>query len=135
MQGLSTYNKATQPHPDFYAAMKMIMDLSRKWFVRKLQGKKTTSVQNTPNGLPTPDTAQSAGIEALGTDPSVLSSMNEACFPRTMSASMGGEGSTSQQFDDPFTFMTGVDFDMDKFFDMGLWGDESYVGMGFGGGF
>ncbi|KAF2439044.1 hypothetical protein P171DRAFT_458217 [Karstenula rhodostoma CBS 690.94] len=35
---------------------------------------------------------------------------------------------------DPFVFMRDADFDMDRFFDAGLWGDETYLNLGFGGG-
>lgn len=35
---------------------------------------------------------------------------------------------------DPFAVLKSGDFDMDLFLDMGIWGSESYYGMGFGGG-
>lgn len=46
-----------------------------------------------------------------------------------MSAGVASEGEH-----DPFAFMKSADFDMEQFFDMGIWGDEAYQGMGFGGG-
>jgi hypothetical protein len=46
------------------------------------------------------------------------------------------QGTSSQTHaagQDPFAFMRNMDFDMDQFLDMGIWGSESYDGMGFGG--
>jgi hypothetical protein len=48
-----------------------------------------------------------------------------------MDAPAMGAGNLSQ---DPAEFMRGMDLDMDLFLDMGIWGHESYEGMGFGGG-
>lgn len=35
---------------------------------------------------------------------------------------------------DPFALMKSAEFDMEQLFDMGIWGDEAYSSMGFGGG-
>lgn len=135
MQGLSTYDKIKQPHLDFWHALRMIMDLTRTWFVRKIKPKTTVSTKNTPGGLPTPDTLQSSNQGATEAGPSAAPSADAAVeFPHARLGAMNLDMNMGNGGHDPFAFMRDMDFEMDKFFDMGLWGDESYVGMGFGGG-
>ena len=139
MQGLSTYDKRKQPHPDFWWAMRMIMDLAKDWYCRKVQSKKSPSSQPTPNDLPTPDTLRNfshGNANLLG--PSQTPSTDGVAhtpFPGMGAIDMDNPcvnaGSGSH---DPLSFMRNMDFDMDQFFDMGIWGSESYEGMGFGGG-
>lgn len=128
MQGLSTFDKAKQPHPDFWWAMRMILELTRTWYCRKIGGKAPSS-QATPQGIPTPDTTgqsatgSSAGNDAAGFSFTAMGSMDMNIA--SMEVSNAGH--------DPFAFMRDVDFDMDQFLDMGIWGSDGYEGMGFGG--
>jgi len=129
MQQLSTYDKAKQTHPDFWYAMRFINDLTKAWYIRRI--KPSTSSQPTPSGptghagsersgpgadaLPTPSTDQDFSTFSMGAG--------------TASMAMGADGSG-----DPFAFMKDLDFDMEQFLDMGIWSDDTYNSMGFGGG-
>ena len=132
MQGLTTYNKIDGSPVDFWFAMRMIMEPTRAWYVRKISTKSATSASNA-SALPTPDTLQISGDgsrECYATaDP------GRGAFG--MNVMLGGldMGGNSHGNDmGRFGFMSDPNFDMDKFLDWGLWGDESYTGMGFGGG-
>ena len=132
MQGLSTYNRLDGSPVDFWFAMRLIMELTRAWFVRKIGPKSATSASTT-SALPTPDTMQSSSEEFTEGYPPA--DPGRGAFG--MNIMLGGldmSGHSSAGADEPFGFMKDANFDMDKFFDMGLWGDESYRGMGFGGG-
>jgi hypothetical protein len=45
-----------------------------------------------------------------------------------------GMGCEYNNYDNPLAFMGNADFDMELFYDMGIWGDEGYTSMGFGNG-
>jgi hypothetical protein len=116
MQQLSTYDKAKQSHPDFWYAMRFINDLTKSWYMRKI--KPPASAQPTPGGL----TTHSDGEPTPASDQ-----------PPSFGLGTGMDmGATDDG--DPFAFMKDLEFDMDQVFDMGIWGDESYTGMGCGGG-
>ncbi|KAF2732603.1 hypothetical protein EJ04DRAFT_440740 [Polyplosphaeria fusca] len=138
MQGLSTFDAVKQPHPDFWMVMKMIMELTRKWYCRKINGEKVPPPPVQTNNSSTPETAQSANPGSASTPVSHSApSMDSATsFPDSsfsaMEIGMAGAGDSSVQ--DPFAFMRDVNFDMDQFLDMGIWGSGSYEAMGFGGG-
>ena len=55
-----------------------------------------------------------------------LSSMDFSTLDTDFSAGENG--------DDAFSFIKAADFDMEQFFDIGIWDDTAYHGMGFGGG-
>jgi hypothetical protein len=126
MQQLSTYDKAKQLHPDFWFAMRFINDLTKTWYMRKI--KLPTSAQPTPSGVTTRGCSERSGPSA-GALPTPASDQNLPSFGMGTGLHMGADGDG-----DPFAFMKDLDFDMEQFFDVGIWGDESYTGMGFGGG-
>lgn len=141
MQGLSTYDKVKQPHPDFWWALRMIMELFRNWYCHKIQIKQTPSSGTTSHNMPTPDTMHtfnSQSAETVGSysatrqlDPSSFS------FPQLplMDANIANADLPySNSENDPFEFMRDMDFDMDHFMGMGIWGSESYEDLGFGRG-
>lgn len=140
MQGLSTFDKDKQPHPDFWWAIRMIMDLTRAWYCRRIRGVKAPSSQATPHDLPTPDTMRTSnhsGVEGSGSSTTpFVEGMADLHFSSMGAMDMNGGASTNAFGDgnDPFAFMREMDFDMDQFLDMGIWGSDSYEGMGFGGG-
>ncbi|KAH8728390.1 hypothetical protein GQ44DRAFT_769371 [Phaeosphaeriaceae sp. PMI808] len=37
MQSLTTYNRVSQPHPDFWLSIFMIMEKTRNWYVQKIR--------------------------------------------------------------------------------------------------
>lgn len=123
MQSLSTYDKAKQPHPDFWKAMHMIMDLTQLWYSRKIRASKQTS----PSEIPTPDT--------MDYNSGMMSAPDMQPGGTGFAYDLGMPGqSTMQPGEVPQTmdFMRGMDIDMDQFLNMGIWGHESYEGMGFG---
>ncbi|KAF2019808.1 hypothetical protein BU24DRAFT_342753 [Aaosphaeria arxii CBS 175.79] len=137
MQLLTTYDGIIQKHHDFWCAMRMIMDLTRSWYCNKTRGSRdNASLSSSSNNLSTPETMTSSNHEhtapASGT-PSSFGTMGVSMPPMT---SMGMDAAGEDTFSgssDPFAFMHEMDFDMDQFFDIGIWGHEAYEGMGFGG--
>ncbi|KAF3010692.1 hypothetical protein E8E13_005864 [Curvularia kusanoi] len=135
-QNQSTHDKVTQPHPDFWWAMRLVTDLTRTWYVRKI----SAGVQEDSSSRPTPNqsnanTLLSVHSGALPTPPDGRAQSHFADFGNMDFSSMdmcpGIDGDGGH---DPFAFMKSADFDMEQFFDMGIWGDEAYYGMGLGGG-
>jgi hypothetical protein len=139
MQSLSTFEKAKQPHPDFWWAMRMIMDLTRSWYCRKTQAKNQPSNQPTSYNLPTADTLHNlnhgnAEIHGIGQTATIIGTM-DCPWPAMGGISIGNHDQTHHTSNpDAFAFMRSMDFDMDQFLDIGIWGSETYEGMGFGGG-
>lgn len=134
-QNLTTYDPATQPHPDFWWAMRFVTDLTRTWYVRKT----SPEVQNYSSTRPTPssDTASNNMCPISGAlpTPSTGVTQNQANLAHTDLGSMSMEIDAGVDGEhDPFAFMKCADFDMEQFFDMGIWGDDAYHSMGFGGG-
>jgi hypothetical protein len=144
MQTLSTYHKRKQPHPDFWYAMRFINDLTKTWYIRKIRPEQPTQTPSEPT--PSDSVGQSAsdlsgpssGIPAMrsvvaaGQPHNTIAGIN---YMGEINMEMGAEESGDY---DPFVFMKdhAADFDMEQFFDMGIWGDESYnsfSGMGYGG--
>ncbi|KAF2469241.1 uncharacterized protein BDR25DRAFT_263691 [Lindgomyces ingoldianus] len=140
MQSLSTFEKRKQPHPDFWWAMRMIMELIKGWYCRKIRVRMMTSAQLTPNELPTPDTIPNfqGSLESSRTCQTPLTVHDGVHrFPQMAlnHVDLGtGNLDVGNEYLDPFAFMMDKDFDMDKFFDMGIWGTGTYEEMGFGGG-
>ncbi|KAF2743330.1 hypothetical protein M011DRAFT_431426 [Sporormia fimetaria CBS 119925] len=139
MQSLTTFSfdKSKGTPLDFWQVMHMIMDLTRAWYCRKISGKKTATPaqqQTTPDNLPTPNTMPSCPGSINGAMDSNVLAQEPAGFEFQNSA-MDTSGMEAQTRRDPLGFMRSPDFDMDAFLDLGLWGPESYHGMGFGGGF
>ncbi|KAF2677447.1 hypothetical protein K458DRAFT_481359 [Lentithecium fluviatile CBS 122367] len=133
MQGLTACDRVTNSHMDFWFIMRMILELTRTWYLRKINLKNTAAATAT-SALPTPNTVQSSSEGTAGAG-SASEPLSRGAFGSNVllgGVDMGGHSDEGGH--DPFSFMNHADFDMDKFFDMGLWGDESYVGMGFGGG-
>lgn len=129
MQQLSTYDRVKQTHPDFWYAMRRINDLTRNWYMKKL--KQPTSSQPTPGAMMgcafSERSRPSAG--ALATPASEQGLPNFGVETGGAGTHMGANNEV-----DPFAFLKDMDFDMEQFFDMGIWGDETYTGMGFGNG-
>lgn len=148
MKGLTTFKRTQTIHHDFYWAMEMIMDMTRNWFMKKISTKKTPST-----GIPTPDSFPGSAHGSANNDPGVTSTPVRPdatnCPYVTLDQDPNFDGKNT---DDPFVFMRDADFDMDKyvfvssmsvqilinvsvrFFNAGLWGDETYHELGFGGG-
>ncbi|KAJ4992174.1 hypothetical protein SVAN01_02193 [Stagonosporopsis vannaccii] len=135
-QNHTTYDNVTQPHPDFWWAMRFVTDLTRTWYVRKT----SPEVQDNGSTRPTPSsgtasnnmcpnsgalsTASTGGAQNQCTD---LTNMNFGNMSMGIGAGVDGGR-------DPFALMKSADFDMEQFFDLGIWGDDAYHSMGFGDG-
>ncbi|KAF2265012.1 hypothetical protein CC78DRAFT_210696 [Lojkania enalia] len=138
MQGLATFDKVKQPHPDYWTAMKMIMDLTRAWYCRRIQEKNDSSARS-GQALPTPDTLRNFNqnvAESSSELDSTTSVNGNIYFPHaTLGATdIGVEAVDPNLGDDPFAFMRNMDFDMEQFLDIGIWGSDGYEAMAFGGG-
>lgn len=129
MQQLSTYDHAKQTHPDFWYAMRFIHDLTKTWYMKKI--KSSGFPQPTHNAAATCAFSESSGQSAGA----LATPASERGLPN-FDMETGGMGMHTGAIDDsdPFAFLKDMDIDMEHFFDMGIWGDESYNGMGFGAG-
>lgn len=135
-QNHTVYDKVAQARPDFWWAMGFITDLTRAWYVRKI----SPNTKENHWSRPTPSSTSTnhpicPNSAALPTPPNGGAQDDFANLARTdfSSASMGF-ATNIEGGHDPFAFMKSADFDMEQFFDIGLWGDDAYHGMGFGGG-
>ncbi|KAH7081339.1 major facilitator superfamily domain-containing protein [Paraphoma chrysanthemicola] len=129
MQQLSTHDKARQTHPDFWCAMRFINDMAKAWYMRRIRPAVSSQ---TPTETILGQTASERSGPSAGIVPTPLSDQNLPTFGMdvgSMNMSMG-----TDDYGDPFAFMKELDFDMGQFFDMGIWGDETYKSMGFGHG-
>jgi hypothetical protein len=133
MQRLSTYDKAKQPHPDFWKAMHLIMDLTQLWYSRKI---KATSKQTPSNKFPTPDAMASYNQANTGMSPTtnIESAGGAPGFSFPDLGPMDNSNIHAHGIPENMDFMRGMDIDMDQFLNMGIWGHETYEGMGFGRG-
>jgi hypothetical protein len=127
MQQLSTYDKVKQTHPDFWYAMRLINDVTRNWYMKKT--KTSTSSQPTPGAMTSCALSGRSGPSAgaLATPASEQGLPDFGIGMDSMSTQMGGNHD-----EDPFAFVKDTDFDMEQFFDMGIWGNETYTGLGYG---
>jgi hypothetical protein len=128
MQQLSTYDKVRKTHPDFWCAMRFINDLAKAWYIRRI---KPATTPQTTNSMPGQTGSERSG-RSSGIVPTPSSDQSSSMFGMDV-----GSMNMSVDVDDagnPFAFMKDLDIDMEQFFDLGIWGDESYKGMGFGGG-
>lgn len=109
MKALSTYKRTQNFHTDFYWALEMIMEMTKTWFMKKINAKKVPS-----NGIPTPETLLgfSHGLTADGSGGSSTPAMAETGCPfASVDQSMSMDGGSQT---DLFAFMQNPDFDMDK---------------------
>lgn len=116
---------------DFWNIMNMIMRELRIWYLKKIEPGSSSATKSTWNGIPTPNATHSS----LSNGTSTPSHTEGSGCP----VDHGGQLPADMDLDmlngeDALAFMRSNDFDMDTFFDMGLWGDETYTDMGFGGG-
>lgn len=138
MQSLSTYDKRTQPHPDFWYAMRFINDLTKTWYTRKIMSACVPSAQPTPSsgltGQPADEVSDPSDRDISA--PNIYQAGQHyntpACINSLGDVSMDVERDTAYEYDS-FAAMINVDLDMEQLLDMGIWSDESYIGMGFGG--
>lgn len=136
MQSLSTFDKRTQPHTDFWHVMRSINDLTRTWYLRKIRPAEETSAHSTPSSL-VGRTVSEASCPSSRIVPTPMSHQSEQGYNSLAGINYMQEVGMEVQVDssdchDPFAAMKHVDFDMEQFFDMGIWSDQSYVGMGYG---
>lgn len=123
MQQLTTYDKVKQSHPDFWYAMRFINDLTKSWYMRKIRPQVQTKH------------AQAGGVGSIGSTASTAAMPTPCSDQGFMGIDMSSIAMHDSGFEDGklSAWVKNTDFDMDQFFDIGLWGDEAYNGMGFGG--
>ncbi|KAL5117032.1 hypothetical protein ACEQ8H_005119 [Pleosporales sp. CAS-2024a] len=128
MQSFSTFDKSKQTHPDFWHAMRFIHDLTRTWFLRK--SKPFASAQPAPSTA----TGDAVASEQSGLALATPGSGHALSNPGVDVASMFEHPGSAIDDADPFAFLKDMDIDMEQVFDMSIWGDDMYNGMGFGDG-
>ncbi|KAI4932237.1 uncharacterized protein J4E92_004137 [Alternaria infectoria] len=147
MQTLSTFDKTKRPHPDFWHAMRMINELTKNWYIRKIRPERPSQ---TPSGSTPSDSVE----RSMSGSSCPITSAPTTCPTRHAEDQYNTLAGTNYMEDfgidmnhvpvtevsnDPFALMRGADFDMSQFFDMagGIWGEDSYnnyTGMSFGNG-
>ena len=138
-QNQTTYDKVTQPNPDFWWAMRFVTDLTRSWYVRKIGGEEgmergPPANQGAARNLRrSVEATRALGGPAQGGPFTDFGSLDFSTMEMGANDGAAGEGEETEN-DDPFAFMKAADFDMEQFFDLGIWGEEASRGMGFGGG-
>ncbi|USP75075.1 hypothetical protein yc1106_02349 [Curvularia clavata] len=128
MQTLSTYDEVKQPHSDFWRAMGFMVDLTKNWYLRKIQAQARMQKNMEPRSeLPAgvcPISAMSTASSTQGSEGqrSALPAVDFVC------EASGGIDDDINEGNDPFALMKNADFDLEQFFDMagGIWGDQSY---------
>ncbi|PVI01556.1 hypothetical protein DM02DRAFT_591044 [Periconia macrospinosa] len=118
---------------DFWNIMVLIMKEMRTWYLAKIDPERQNpkDKQTNMNGLPTPN-ATHTSLSSNGNN-TPRYAMGSVC-PVDHGMQLPVDSDIHMSGEDAFAFMRTSDFDMDKFFDMGLWGDQAYTDMGFGGG-
>ncbi|KAJ4383398.1 hypothetical protein N0V86_001445 [Didymella sp. IMI 355093] len=128
----TTYDKVTQPHYDFWWAMELVTDMTRVWYLRKINPEPPTESSTQP----TPSSSSIAGH--IRRNPATLPTPSQGVFsdlPHVDYSSLDANFSAAEGGTyDPLSLMKIADFDMEQFFDVGIWDDTAYYGMGFGGG-
>ncbi|KAI2486181.1 Fungal-trans domain containing protein [Pyrenophora tritici-repentis] len=134
MQTLTAYHKRENPHTDFWYAMCFIMELTKSWYVRKIQPAEPAQTQPepTPNGS-TDQSVNNLSCPISGTAKNHPTPRAETSYDRLGGSDYMGDinmdiAAGNDDGNDPFAFLKDMDFDMEQFFDMdgGIWGDESY---------
>jgi hypothetical protein len=149
MLSLSTYDKQKQTHPDFWYAMRLIIDVTKTWYVRKIEPRQPIQTPSESTScVSTGNNSVELSISGSNTQTSLSNQRTDKRYNTladidyvgdiTVEADSGnidmGMGCQYSNGDNPFAFMGNADFDMETFYDVGIWGDESYIGMGFGNG-
>ena len=131
----STYDKVTQPHHDFWWAMELVTNMTRVWYLRKINPEPLTNASTRP----TPSSSSTAnlmcpnsGAVPTPSGPSHghfadLGSMDFSTLDMDFGAAESGDH-------DALSSMKDADFDMEQLFSVGIFDDTVYHGMGFGGG-
>jgi hypothetical protein len=140
MQSLSTWDKRLKSQLDFWYVMKFIIDMTKIWYIRKIRPEEqaNSSSQATPNNTTgqTISDLSDQGSAAWSPPPLHPQSRGQPIFSGIHHLGNVNMDIDMGVLDDnwgPFDFMKNTDFDMEQFFDMGIWGDQSYESMGFGG--
>ena len=136
-QNQTTYDKTTQPHPDFWWAMRFVTDLTRTWYVRKINPEKDADGPSQPAS--SDKAVHNCIYQNRGALPTPPDGRAPDQFPDLANVDFGNMdmslGTEMDGGNDPFAFMRSADFDMEQLFDMGsIWNDDAYHGMGFGDG-
>lgn len=133
MQTLSSYDEMKQPHSDFWRAMGFMVDLTKNWYLRKIQAQVRMQKATEPRSVPTgsgmsetlcPISAMSTANSTQGSEAQCSASF---AVDYLCEASEGIVGDINES-NDPFALMKNADFDLEQFFDVagGIWGDQSY---------
>ncbi|EFQ94432.1 hypothetical protein PTT_07908 [Pyrenophora teres f. teres 0-1] len=134
MQTLTAYDKRENPRTDFWYAMYFVIELTKSWYVRKIQTAEQgqTQFDSTPSGS-TGQSVNDLSCPISGTAGIQYIPCAAASYDRPAGIDYMGDinmdiAAENNNGNDSFAFLKDMDFDMEQFFDMdgGIWGDESY---------
>ena len=94
--------------------------------------RRSTVSKSSSIGLPTPVTQDSSDTRSYHTP--VDGAHDAWAVGITEAPAHSCDDSAGFMSNNPFAFMQDLNFDMDQFLDMGVWGSDSYEGLGFGDG-
>ncbi|KAF2134677.1 hypothetical protein P153DRAFT_279458 [Dothidotthia symphoricarpi CBS 119687] len=128
MQSLTTYDKVSQPHPDYWQAIRLNVDLTRTWYLEKINSAKAAGQPSQNTQKATVGTAAKVTLDlTLGPLPSPLFYQTTVIDSASRSTGPGAEG-----HEYPMASSQSADFDMEQLFDTGSWGDGGYDSLAFG---
>lgn len=142
MQSLTTFNRVTQTHTDFWLSMVMIMEKTRSWYVRKAQSHATSATANEESPLetvrdPHDDGSGSADRPSVAPTPTPTPSAGPTRSLAQHTIATNDFDNEAMGDEDFFSAIPNFD-NLEDFLDGGLWGsgglDSSMFGandMGF----
>ena len=123
MQTLTTFKPPSQPRPDFWMAMKVIMDKMREWYTRRVRQGRVAGTSEMASEVIDQNITRDSSQQVRGNVPT--------CLPPDFNVT--DMPPNSEQFrstanaDNGVPFMPGLDFNLDEFMQMDFWGGpESY---------
>lgn len=135
MQSVTTFHRETQPQPDFWLSMVMIMEKTKSWYARKTQATTTTATttsstaqEDSPLEILRNPHDEGSGIpnrSSAGTTPSASVMVGPPQTTVVPTVQQGGVGSSTAIEDDFCGALPSFD-NLEDLLDGGLWGSGSF---------
>ncbi|KAF2196697.1 hypothetical protein GQ43DRAFT_382687 [Delitschia confertaspora ATCC 74209] len=129
MQSLTAFSPPVQTHPDFWLAMKMIMDMTRGWYSRKIRDTNASATDETAATRPEVYQDQhpmySGSHNSFRGPPTHPENFQPGHLGSVEHGHLGAHQSEDMGPNMPPPFMD-LDFNMDQFLDFSLWGSGQF---------
>lgn len=142
LQSLSTWDKSHVSRLDFWYAMKAIIEPTRAWYLRKIRSDQpsqyspedTLGQSISDRSIPSPSSWSTPFTNPPFLQGARYNGMLHGNNQITGNLALDVDVPMEDDYGGLFEFMKDPNFDMEQFFEMGIWSDESYHAHGFGGG-